>query len=229
MKLSHRRMGATHQKQAIMIQDAKNREFRWVSPILRESMVMKKGIRFVLMVMGLMGFVFTNWAAAATEEVMKVTYGRSIDDLPLYVAIEKGFWKKNGINVELMRLVGEQNIIAAALHGDIQAGHLDPGAAFHAGLRNIPIKITAWLGHAHSGTRCGLHVDQKSGIQTIGDLKGAKVAESGSFTTAMMLAETLKKAGLERKDIHCIKGIRLDDAMKHEAALRSKGVDVIVA
>lgn len=173
--------------------------------------------------------VLTSMVSVGATETMKVTYGRSIDDLPLYVAIEKGFWKKNGLDVELVRLVGEQNIIAAALHGDIQAGHLEMGSAFHAGLRNIPIKVVVWLGHAHKGTRCGLHVDQKSGIHTIYDLKGTRVAESGSFTTAMMIAETLKKAGLTREDVHCIKGIRLDDAMKHEAALRSKGVDVIVA
>lgn len=163
------------------------------------------------------------------EEVMKVTYARSIDDLPLYVALEEGLWEKEGLKVELVRLVGEHNIIAAALHGDIDAGHLDLGGAFHAGLRNIPVKVVVWLGHAHKGTRCGLHVDQKSNIKSIQDLKGKRVAESGTITTAMILSETLKKAGLSKDDIRAIKGIKLDDSMKHEAALRSKGVDVIVA
>jgi ABC-type nitrate/sulfonate/bicarbonate transport system substrate-binding protein len=166
---------------------------------------------------------------AAEEQPLKIVYGRSIDDLPLYVGLEEGFWEAEGINVELIRLVGEHNIIAAALHGDIQAGQLDPGVAFHAALRNIPIKIVAWLGHSHSGTRCGLHVDTKSHIRSIYDLKNRKVAESGSITTAMILSETLKKAGLTPKDIRPIKGIKLDDSMKHEAALRSKGIDVIVA
>ena len=160
---------------------------------------------------------------------MTVTYGRSIDDLPLYVGLEEGFWAEEGLDVKLVRLVGEHNIIAAALHGDIDAGHLDPGGSFHAALRHIPIKIVAWLGHAHTGTRCGLHVDRKSSIDSISELKNARVAESGSITTAMIIAETLKKAGLTEADIRPIKGIKLDDSMKHEAALRSKGVDVIVA
>jgi NitT/TauT family transport system substrate-binding protein len=125
--------------------------------------------------------------------------------------------------------VGEHNIIAAALHGDIHAGQIDPGGSFHAALRKIPIKIVVWLGHAHKGTRCGLHVDQKSGIYSAAHIKGARVAESGSITTAMILSETLKMAGLKETDIRAIKGIHLDDSMKHEAALRSKGVDVIVA
>lgn len=172
--------------------------------------------------------IFSSGVSVA-EETMKITYSRGIDDLPLYVALEEGLWEKEGLKVELVRLVGEHNIIAAALHGDIDAGHLDLGGAFHAGLQNIPIKVVAWLGHAHKGTRCGLHVDIKSNINSIADLKGKRIAESGTITTAMILAETLKSAGMDKDDIKAIKGIKLDDSMKHEAALRSKGVDVIVA
>lgn len=161
---------------------------------------------------------------------MKVTYGRSIDDLPLYVGLEEGFWEKEGLKVELVRLVGEQNIIASALHGDINAGHIAPASFFHAANRKIPIKIVAWLGRAHNGTRCGLHSDATNKeIKDITDLKGKRVATSGDISAKMILRETLIKAGLSFDDIHEIKGIKLDDAMKHEAALRSKGVDVIVA
>ena len=190
---------------------------------------MKKDKRhFIFIIIVMISILFLSNISGA-EEVMKITYGRSIDDLPLYVALEEGFWEKEGLKVELVRLVGEHNIIAAALHGDIDAGHLELGGAFHAGLRNIPIKVVVWLGHAHKGTRCGLHVDQKSNISSIYDLKGKRIAESGSITTAMILSQTLKKAGLKKDDIRAIKGIKLDDSMKHEAALRSKGVDVIVA
>jgi len=171
---------------------------------------------------------FPGWAEDGGATI-KVVYGRSIDDLPLYVGLEEGFWEEEGLSVELVRLTGEHNIIAAALHGDIHAGMLDPGGFFHVVLQKIPVKVVAWLGHSHKGTRCGLHVDAKSDIHSIEDLKGARVAEAGSITTAMILSQALKAAGLTREDIQAIKGIKLDDSMKHEAALRSKGVDVIVA
>ena len=183
----------------------------------------------VLLAVIFLGFSPLLLASEKEPGVMTVTYGRSIDDLPLYVGLEEGLWKQEGLEVKLVRLVGEHNIIAAALHGDIDAGQIDPGGIFHAGLRAIPIKIVVWLGHAHKGTRCGLHVDQKSSIYSVRDIKGARIAESGSITTAMILFETLKMAGLQETDIRPIKGIHLDDSMKHEAALRSKGVDVIVA
>lgn len=184
---------------------------------------------FITMVILFSIMVISASAVEKSLGVMTITYGRSIDDLPLYVGLEEGFWKQEGLDVRLTRLVGEHNIIAAALHGDIDGGQLDPGGTFHAALRNIPIKIVAWLGHAHTGTRCGLHVDQKSAIYSVKNLKGARIAESGSLTTAMILSETLKMAGLTEKDIRSVKGIKLDDSMKHEAALKSKGVDVIVA
>lgn len=185
----------------------------------------------MIIVLCLMGQALCTGAPLAREadEALRIVYGRSIDDLPLYVGLEEGFWADEGLEVELVRLVGEHNIIAAALHGDIHAGQLVPGGVFHAALRHIPIKVVAWLGHAHTGTRCGLHAAANSPIQKIQDLKGARVAESGSITTAMILTETLKAAGLTREDIRAVKGIKLDDSMKHEAALRSKGVDVIVA
>jgi len=169
------------------------------------------------------------FAEDSSELVMKVTYGRSIDDLPLYVGLEEGFWEEEGLKVKLVRLVGEHNIIASALHGDIHAGQLAPASFFHAVHRKIPIKIVAWLGRAHQGTRCGLHADFKSPIRTIEDLKGKRIATSGDISAKMILRETLLKAGLTFEDIHEIKEIKLDEAMKHEAALRSQGVDVIVA
>ena len=190
----------------------------------------RKAVLCALLAVLLSGLnVDTSYSEDCPLGVMKVTYGRSIDDLPLYVGLEEGFWGKEGLKVELVRLAGEQNIIAAALHGDINAGHLGPPSFFHAVIRKIPVKIVAWLGRAHKGTRCGLHADQKSDINTISDLKGKRIATSGDISARMILRETLLKAGLTFDDIHEIKGIKLDEAMKHEAALRSQGVDVISA
>ena len=177
------------------------------------------------------GLTSSGKALAEVESlsVMKVTYSRSIDDLPLYVALEEGLWKKEGLTVKLVRLVGETNIIAGVMHGDIQAGHMDLSSACHAALKNIPVKIVAWLGRAHSGTRCGLHADTRSRIFTVKDLKGKRIATSGSISTEMFLFKALAEAGLTFDDIKAVRGIKLDEAMKHESALKSKGIDVIVA
>jgi ABC-type nitrate/sulfonate/bicarbonate transport system substrate-binding protein len=164
-----------------------------------------------------------------TNSAIRISYGMLIDDLPFYVAMEENFWEQEGIKVELVRLVGETNIMAAALKGDIQGGHIDYPAALQAALKNLPIKVTAWFGRAHQGTRCGIHVDAKSDIHSVADMKGKRLAMSGSITAKMFYQELLVQNALKPEDIQAIMGIKLDDAMKHEAALRSKGVDAIVA
>jgi ABC-type nitrate/sulfonate/bicarbonate transport system substrate-binding protein len=89
-----------------------------------------------------------------TNPAIRISYGMLIDDLPFYVAMEENFWEQEGIKVELVRLVGETNIMAAALKGDIQGGHIDYPAALQAALKNLPIKVTAWCGPADRGGRC---------------------------------------------------------------------------
>lgn len=168
-------------------------------------------------------------ADSQANPVIRISYGMFIDDLPFYVAMEEQLWEREGLKVELVRLVGETNIMAAALKGDIQGGHIDHPAALHAALKGLPIKVVAWFGRAHKGTRCGIHVDAHSGIQNVADMKGKRLAMSGSITAKLFYQELLTQNALKADDIQTIMGIKLDDAMKHEAALRSKGVDAIVA
>ena len=90
-------------------------------------------------------------ADSQANPVIRISYGMFIDDLPFYVAMEEQLWEREGLKVELVRLVGETNIMAAALKGDIQGGHIDHPAALHAALKGLPIKVVAWFGRAHKG------------------------------------------------------------------------------
>ena len=60
--------------------------------------------------------------SSAELPTVKIVYWRSIDDLPLYVGVEKGFFKEAGVNVELEYIKGEPNVLAAVLRGDVSAG-----------------------------------------------------------------------------------------------------------
>jgi ABC-type nitrate/sulfonate/bicarbonate transport system substrate-binding protein len=169
------------------------------------------------------------WADENKLKTLEVHYDRFIDDLPLYVALEKGFWQEEGVDVKLVHLKGETNIIAALLHGDVKFATLGVASIVHAAQKNIPARVVVWNGHTHKGTRCGMHSDKSLNMKNISELKGKRIAASGSIQTLIFIEKTLELSGYTKEDVQIIKGIKLDDAMKHEAALRSQGVDVIVA
>ena len=95
---------------------------------------------------------------------VNLTYWRSIDDLPLYVGIEKGFFKEVGVKVNLKFIKGEPNVLAAALKGDVDGGYMSLASMFKLSEKKLPIKVVIWMGHAHKGTKCGIHVAAQSNI-----------------------------------------------------------------
>lgn len=50
---------------------------------------------------------------------------------PFYVAIEKGYFKENGINIELILTSGANNVTAAVLSNDVEIGFCGPEATIY--------------------------------------------------------------------------------------------------
>lgn len=174
---------------------------------------------------GLMCGPVSAVAADASLPTVKIVYWRSIDDLPLYVGVEKGFFKEAGINVELEFIKGEPNVLAAVLRGDVQGGVISLASLIKLAERKVPVKVTMWLGHAHSGTKCGIHVGAQTKYQTLQDLKGIRLATGGSIMTKTLLKHALTKGGYTFRDIRPLWGGTPDNPMQYEAALRSGGID----
>jgi NitT/TauT family transport system substrate-binding protein len=173
--------------------------------------------------------VYCVFSADNGMPVIHLAYSRVIDDLPFFVGIEEGFFEKEGVHVELTRLVGANNILAATMRDDIQAAVLSSAQVFPAAQQALPIKIVAWLGKAHAGTHCGLHVRKDGDIHRLQDLRGKKIAMSNDNMTRMIISEALAKTGMSIRDVEVILGIGSDDPMQHEAVLKSGRVDVVIA
>ncbi len=182
---------------------------------------MKKFIILCLLTLIMAGATGVSAAAEAELPVLKLSYFRDIDELPFYVGLEKGFFEQEGIRVELVRIGGSTNIMAAAIRGEIQGGNIPLPALFHASMRKIPLKVVSWLGTSHPGTKCGIHVAKNSDIHTARDLKGKRIALSGSIVSKTILSEALDQVGLTMKDIRPMLGIDMQEPMKYEAVLNS--------
>jgi NitT/TauT family transport system substrate-binding protein len=64
-----------------------------------------------------------------TIKVAEVTH--SAFYTPFYVAIEKGFFKDNGIEIDLILTSGANNVVAAVLSGDVDVGLCGPEATIY--------------------------------------------------------------------------------------------------
>jgi len=156
---------------------------------------------------------------------VKLVYWRSIDDLPLYVGVEKGFFKEAGINLELEYISGEPNTLAAVMRGDVSGGYISLSSLIKLAEEKAPIKVVSWMGHAHKGTKCGIHVGSQTKYKTLEDLKGIRIATSGSLMVKTLLTHAVYLGGYTLKDIRPMWGGTPENPMQHEAALRSGGID----
>lgn len=96
---------------------------------------MKKNIIIIIcgllitILMFILGGLFKNNIDKNTIKVAEVTH--SAFYTPFYVAIEKGFFEENNIDIDLILTSGANNVVAAVLSGDVQIGLCGPEATIY--------------------------------------------------------------------------------------------------
>ncbi|MGW1194813.1 ABC transporter substrate-binding protein [Streptomyces sp. NPDC002536] len=153
---------------------------------------------------------------------------------PLYLAQAKGYFKEQGLDVDLRKVQAGQDAVPLAGTGKVDA----VVAGFSAGLFNgmdqgLKVKVVASMG-ASTGDRpspTALEVARRvldSGeVKNAADLKGRKVAVAGGAGAAggYQLAATLRGAGLTLKDVTVV-NVAIPDM---RSALADGGVDAALA
>ncbi|MDY6973645.1 MAG: ABC transporter substrate-binding protein [Thermodesulfobacteriota bacterium] len=158
---------------------------------------------------------------------LNIGYGRSIDSLPLYVGVDQGFFDQAGVRVNLRVIRDARSTIGAILHGDLDGGLFGFPQIVFSLENKVPVKVIAWPGRSHPGTRCGLHVWKYSDIRRVEDLKGKKVAMGRDVSTRTLVGALLVRHGMTFDDIQVSLGIELGEPMKTEAAFKSDRVSAI--
>ncbi|PLS01003.1 ABC transporter substrate-binding protein [Neobacillus cucumis] len=135
-----------------------------------------------------------------SSEPLKVTLPTWTGYGPLFLAKEKGFFKKNGIDVDLSIVEGLAERKQALASGKIDgmATALDVQVTLAAS--KIPVQVVWVLDDSHGGD--GILV--KNGINSVKDLKGKKVAFEVGSTSHMLALTALKQGGLTEKDVEVV-------------------------
>ncbi len=139
-------------------------------------------------------------SASASAEVLKFAHSTWVGYGPLYIAKEKGYFKEEGVDVELIVIEEPKLRIPALLAGkiDAMATTIDSPLAYLSETKQFRYFF------AIDDSNGGDGIVARKEIKTIADLKGKKIAFSEGSTSHFYLATLLRDAGLSLKDIDAV-------------------------
>ncbi|HYA74989.1 MAG TPA: taurine ABC transporter substrate-binding protein [Roseiarcus sp.] len=144
---------------------------------------------------------FALLGSAGAEAADKtVVVGYQTDALPSSVAIANGeFAKATGAKIDFRRFNSGAEIFAAIASGDVQVGYVGSSPFAAATSRGLDVK--AFYLASISGVDEALVVRNGSGIKSLADLKGKKLAAAPVSTDHYQLLALIKSLGLTEKDV----------------------------
>lgn len=152
----------------------------------------------------------TTQAPAATQSTsaqatVRVGYVPVLVYAPLYVGIERGYFKDEGITIESLPIQGGSEAVVQLAAGNFDAALGGAGAGlFNAAARGVSFAIVAPMHSERPPDSSPLVISAKRAneIKNIADLKGKKVSINATgAATEYWLAQALAKGGLTINDV----------------------------
>ncbi|HLH23269.1 MAG TPA: ABC transporter substrate-binding protein [Chloroflexota bacterium] len=142
---------------------------------------------------------------------LKVGSTLTLGDSPLFVAMAKGYFQAEGLDVELVPFDSGANMIAPLAAGQLDAGVGATSAGlFNAMARDVGLVIVSGAGQFTAGHGSSVVMARKdlvdSGqIRDYADLRGRTIATSGEGNvTTIAIGKALERGGLTRDDANVV-------------------------
>ena len=136
---------------------------------------------------------------AMAAEKFKVGYLRVMEDAQAIVAHEGGFYKKHGLDVELVEFKSGTDLIKAIVGGQLDSGVLGFTNAVAWASKGADLKVVGGAQHGYHA----IVVREETGIKDVPGLKGKILASQteGSTADTVLKGVVLKNAGLKPDDV----------------------------
>jgi NitT/TauT family transport system substrate-binding protein len=159
---------------------------------------MKRLVAMLLMVL----FLMTAGSALSAEKV-KIGHLPLVPSLPTYVALEKGFFAQQGLEVELIPFQSGTAIIDALVAGRIDANCMSAITGHWFAAQNAPDRFKIFLVYSADSNvdnTMVVVVKQDSPLEDLKDLKGKKV---GTFPggTSVALARAIIRTQIDPEGV----------------------------
>jgi NitT/TauT family transport system substrate-binding protein len=139
---------------------------------------------------------------AQAQDKVRVGVFPVASTLPLFVAIERGFFKENNIEVEMTRLIGGPPNVAAMIGNQIDAAAvLVTIEGMNANLKKPGVAMYISLNSQNAKYQMEQFVVRKGlEIKSLADLKGKKIMSAPGPANVTMARAALAAAGLKEGD-----------------------------
>ncbi|NGR08789.1 ABC transporter substrate-binding protein [bacterium SGD-2] len=139
---------------------------------------------------------------ALAEEKLRVGYLRVMDDAQAIAAYEGGFYKKHGLDVELVEFTSGTDLIKAIVGGQLDTGVLGFTNAASWSSRGADLKVVGGAQHGYHA----IVVRNDANISSVADLKGKTLASQreGSTADTVLRGVVLIDAGLTPNDVNVL-------------------------
>ena len=146
---------------------------------------------------------------AAAQDVVKVGHLGITADAPVYIALEKGYFKDRKIELKLEPFVSAAPAMAPLSSGEIHVvgGGVSP-SLFNAFARAFPVRVVAHRARDVEGNALDalmVRSDLKGQITRVADLKGRKIGINAAGSPHYYLVgKLLETEGLSLKDVEVV-------------------------
>jgi len=155
----------------------------------------------LISVLGVSSMYTTEVWAETRNIVFRLDWYPSSYHAPIFVALEKGYWKDKGINVEVQFGIGSTDTVKMVGIGQADFGWANTVVATNAIEKGLQIKTIYGI---YQKNALGFMVFEDSGIKSATDFRGKKIAYSGVGEEAVLFELWRKTNGLDSTDIEKI-------------------------
>ncbi len=134
---------------------------------------------------------------SASDTTLKIGLMPDIDSIPFIIAEEKGFFKEEGVNVELQHFKSAMDRDSALQSGNLDGGISDMLAAGFAKDGGFDVKMTSMT----DGNYC-LVAGTANNAQSIKDMKGQNISVSKNTIIEFVLDQMLMQNQMTEADIN---------------------------
>jgi sulfonate transport system substrate-binding protein len=179
-----------------------------------------------------LGFAGGNSVAAQEMAAVEAVIGNNFGHLPMFVGVNKGFFKKHGVDVRLKVVSTGSEMVSAMQKREVQIGDMSVTTFLKARHAGDPFRVIALIMNdatrANADEPLAIVARKGSGIRPSGieELKGKRVGLAKAQTSDEYLKMVLSRRGMKYEDV-TIENIMSPPALA--PALKDGKVDAVVS